>query len=417
MTERILSTLSALGIGVYTINAVTTASAELFSLRKGKEDMRRFKRIQNFAVTVYRDFDEYRGSSGVLLSPGMSDDELTEKLKSAYENAQYVKNPFFELPEPTVQPVAEKPEAELWQAAESMRAALDAADVNADSFVNSAEIFAESTYTRILTSRGTDVSYSVLNCKGEFVVQCREPMDVEMYQAFDYLSADTESLTKLASEALATVRDRAHAVTAPAAGQYDIILAGEQLAELMSMYPEKADVSMVFAHYSQYKAGMQVQGEDVKGEKLNIKLYSQAPYSDDGIPMPERELIKDGELKQLHGATRFCRYLGIEPVGSYKCMKVDNGTMPLAEMRKGKVLMPVAFSDFQMDALRGSFAGEIRLAYLYEDGKVTLLTGGSVNGSLTEKQSDLRFSLERFSNASYSGPYAVLIPSVNVSGK
>ena len=76
----------------------------------------------------------------------------------------------------------------------------------------------------------------------------------------------------------------------------------------------------------------------------------------------------------------------------------------------------MTFSDFQMDAMSGHFGGEIRLAYLIEDGKVTPVTGGSVNGSILEAQKDLTFSAERYQTARYDGPYAMRLKGVSVAG-
>ena len=131
--------------------------------------------------------------------------------------------------------------------------------------------------------------------------------------------------------------------------------------------------------------------------------------------MVERPLIRDGELKVVYGSNRFCRYLGIEPTGNYERFGLDNGTVPLQDLQKG-CLCPVSFSDFQMDAFTGHFGGEIRLAYLYTDEDVQILTGGSINGALPDKQGNLLFSKERYDTLTYTGPYAVKIEGVEVAG-
>jgi len=66
--------------------------------------------------------------------------------------------------------------------------------------------------------------------------------------------------------------------------------------------------------------------------------------------------------------------------------------------------------------MSGYFGGEIRLAYLIEDGRAIPVTGGSINGSLLESQGSLRFCEERYEAAHYTGPYGVRIPNVNVAG-
>ena len=423
MINLILSALKAQGIPTYIINDTTRESAERFFIRQ-REDIRRAKRVRDIEVTVYRDFDSdgkaMRGSSTVKLQPGMTEEEIARKLAGAYESALYVKNPFFELPDPVVEALApEGPLAAMTldDAADAMAEALFAPDRMDDAFINSAEIFSTRQDTRTLTSRGTDVAYSVFRVKGEFVVQCVRPTDVEMYHDFEYAAPDTLALSDLSLDALTTVRDRALAETAPEAGAYDVILTKKHVSTLLTAYVDKADASMVYAKYSPYTVGMHAQGDAVTGEALNISVFPDAPFSTDGVRMVERPLLENGVVKGIYGATRFCRYLNLEPSGVYNNIRVTNGTLPLEEMKNRRCLMPVAFSDFQMDSMSGRFGGEIRLAYLFDgDGGVQLLTGGSISGSLLEKQDQLILSTERYTDSNYDGPAAVLIPGVSVAG-
>ena len=423
MINLILSALKAQGIPTYIINDTTRESAERFFIRQ-REDIRRAKRVRDIEVTVYRDFDSdgkaMRGSSTVKLQPGMTEEEIARKLAGAYESALYVKNAFFELPDPVVEALApEGPLAAMTldDAADAMAEALFAPDRMDDAFINSAEIFATRQDTRTLTSRGTDVAYSVFRVKGEFVVQCVRPTDVEMYHDFEYAAPDTLALSDLSLDALTTVRDRALAETAPEAGAYDVILTKKHVSTLLTAYVDKADASMVYAKYSPYTVGMHAQGDAVTGEALNISVFPDAPFSTDGVRMVERPLLENGVVKGIYGATRFCRYLNLEPSGVYNNIRVTNGTLPLEEMKNRRCLMPVAFSDFQMDSMSGRFGGEIRLAYLFDgDGGVQFLTGGSISGSLLEKQDQLILSTERYTDSNYDGPAAVLIPGVSVAG-
>lgn len=174
---------------------------------------------------------------------------------------------------------------------------------------------------------------------------------------------------------------------------------------------------MVYPGYSGYQAGMDVQGEKVQGEKLNITLHASNPYSSEGIPMKDLTLLKEGELKAIHGNARFAYYLGVEPTGIYSAVKLDNGTKTLEEMKKEPYLYVVSFSDFSMDSLSGYFGGEIRLAYLFDGEKVTPVTGGSVSGNLLELQKDMAFSTERYKDKNYDGPFAVEFHGVAVAGK
>ena len=220
-----------------------------------------------------------------------------------------------------------------------------------------------------------------------------------------------------AKEALERVCDRARATEAPEKGNYKLLLSGKNVRTLIDFYIDRSSSGMVYPGYSGYQAGMDVQGEKVQGEKLNITLHASNPYSSEGIPMKDLTLLKEGELKAIHGNARFAYYLGVEPTGIYSAVKLDNGTKTLEEMKKEPYLYVVSFSDFSMDSLSGYFGGEIRLAYLFDGEKVTPVTGGSVSGNLLELQKDMAFSTERYKDKDYDGPFAVEFHGVAVAGK
>ena len=298
-----------------------------------------------------------------------------------------------------------------------MAAALFREDKADDAFINSAEIFVTRNDVRIITSAGTDVSYTSCRVEGEFVVQCVSPEDVEMYHSFSYDCLAADELAQKAAEAIATVRDRSAAKENPRGGQYTVLLSGNYVRELLGFYADRAEAYYVYPGYSDYSVGAKVQGDAPAGELISITGCAVEPYSEEGIPMTDRAIISDGQVQLIHGSTRFCRYLGTEPTGSYSKISCSNGSLSFEDMKKaGRCLYVVSMSDFQTDSLSGRFGGEIRLAYLYEDGKVTLLTGGSINGSLLECQQDIAFSTERYSSATYDGPFAVMLKGVNVAG-
>lgn len=419
MITRIQKALERCGITLWRINETVEETAELFFVKK-ELDTRRSKDVRKYEVTVFRDTEEgKRGFTSVQLVSSMEDDELDGELKGAYYAAQFAANPYFDLPEtvkaPMVEATGELATAPLAGSAGKMAKALFAPDTHADAFVNSAEIFVERKRVRILSSGGTDVSYANAKVNGEFVVQSKEPEDVELHNQFAYDALEEAALSAKVEEALSFVRDRAHAQKVLKSGKYDLLLTGDNVAEVLGYYTSRSAASMVYAHYSTWKPGEDVQGE-TSGERLDLTLRATEPYSEEGIPMVDRPLLEGGKLQMYHGANRFCRYLGIGPTGNYEKLSCGNGTVPFGEMKKGPVLWAVTFSDFQMNVMTGTFGGEIRLAYLIEDGKATPVTGGSVNGSLLEGQKDLTFSTDRYVSSRYDGPYAVRIKNVNVAG-
>lgn len=423
MIDRIKSALRDCGVSLWRITDSTVESAELFFVKK-QLDTRRFKDVRKFQTTVFRDVEAQgqtlRGFTTVTLLESMDDERLREELGSAYYAAQFAANPYYDLPDPVQAPAKEKTgplcQAPLAESAAQIARALFAADTREDAFLNSAEVFVTRGRTRILSSEGTDVSYTDARAEGEFVVQCQEPEDVEIHSTYSYDSLDTAALTKKVEEALTFVGDRARAQRILKSGQYDVVLSGEAVATVLSYYADRAAANMIYPKYSTWQVGERVQGEEIHGAGLDLDLCAIHPYSEEGIPMEDLPLLRDGKLKAIHGSNRFCRYLGIKPTGLYRKLRCLNTGLPFEELKAGPCLWAVTFSDFQMDSMSGHFGGEIRLAYLIADGKAVPVTGGSVNGNLLEAQSELRFSEERYEAARYSGPYGVRIPQVNVAG-
>ena len=425
MIKLITDILSANKIDQWRINETHTHTAELYFIRH-KLDMPRIKDCTLYSVTVFRDFTEgetrFLGNSRAMISEEMTPAEVESRLLSAYQSAAYVKNPWYELADPvkadklpSTSPLADaQPEDTAMDVAKIMFAA----DTAEDAFLNSVEIFVVHTDTRILGSNGLDVSFAEDHIEGELVAQCLQPTDVEQYRDFGFEKLDEALITAKVQEAVQDVRSRAAAIKPPQSGNYNIVLKGSHLATLLEYYAERSHAAYVAAGYSDWQVGSSAQGESIVGEKLDLQLVSRAPYSEEGIPMPERALLSQGTLQLIHGPERLCRYAGVEPTGNYTKVRLDGGTLPLSDMLKGEVLEPISFSDFQMDAFDGHFKGEIRLAFLHhQDGSVETLTGGSVNGSLPDLQGDLAFSLERYEDLSYAGPLGVLIKGVPVAGE
>ena len=419
----ILSALKQNNISTYLIHEDIQETVELFFIKKHL-DMRRQKEVHHYTVTVFKDFEnagaKMRGSSTVGIYPGMTDEEIVSTIKDAYFAASYVNNPYYELPsgkkEECVRMESSLSAGTLAEAAGKMAEALFSEDTLEDTFINSAELFVEKIINRIVNSNGIDVSYEKYLAKGEYVIQCVTPQDVETYQSFAYENLDTQSLKDKVKQTLEITKARAQATTAPAAGDYTVILSGKHVGIICDYYLNHANASMIYPKYSNYTIGNNIQGQDVTGELLNITLKAREPYSNEGIPMSDRPLIEDGVLKTIHGTSRFAYYLGIKPTGDYHSIVLPSGTKSFDEMKTGKYLYILNFSDFQMDDLSGHFAGEIRLALLYDGETVTPVTGGSINGNLLEAQKNLTFSKEMQKEIDFEGPFAIRLENVSVAG-
>lgn len=421
MINKIIDILDSEGIEKFLITKKEKSSSELFFIGK-KLDVRRSKSIIDYNVTVYRDIEKdntkLRGSAGVGIFPSMTDGEIREKLKEAYFAAQFAANPFYELVSGSgleiIDNSVERRSAE--EAVRTMAKALYSVDNDKEAFINSAEIFAENEATRIVNSDGVDVSFNKFSLNGEFVTQCKTEEDVELHYSFEYDHVNEKALAEKAAEGIKAAKDRSVAKRCLESGSYDIILSGSELATILSYYTDKSNSAYIYAHYSDYEVGTKTQGDDVKGEKLNITCLATQPYSDEGIKMEDLRLVEDGVLKTIHGGNRFAQYLGIKPTGSYEKIRLEAGSESLEDMKKKPCLQAVKFSDFQMDAFTGHFGGEIRLAYLFDGEKTLKVTGGSINGIITKAHTNFVFSKERYEDSKYEGPLAVRIENVAVAG-
>ena len=423
MLKRIQKALEAQEISVYSVSEVLTEGVELYFVRN-RLDMRRRTRIVNDTVTVFRDFEEdgvkYRGSFSVLIQDGMTEEEIEKKLKEAYSGAAFVKNQWYPIPGPEPAKRKEEDEQRDWEknAMDLAQAALEAED-GTGAFLNSMEVFSKKTAVHLINSQGIDAAWIRYSLDGEFVVQCREPQDVETYEDFHYGHFDRKAVMDKVRRTLAVTRDRASALTAPAAGRYRLLLSGKHVETVMSYFKDRSHASLIYQKYSGYRVGSDVQTEGVgklTGDRISASLLASAPFSEEGIPMENRPLLKDGVLQTIHGDSRFCWYLGTEPTGEYEKMAVEPGTAAFEELKTAPCLYVVSFSDFQMDSLSGSFGGEIRLAYLFEENRVTCVTGGSVNGNILTAQKSMRLSKETQDTPTFSGPYAVRMEDITVAG-
>ncbi len=423
MIERIKKGLKEAEIADYTINETCSESVECFFIRRNL-DLKRRTNLQEYTVTVFCPFEasgkRMLGASTVQISPEMDEAEIAAAVRSAYHGASFVNNPWYELVSGTSKemiPAAgtlagRSPEENM----KDMTEALFAADTEDTVFLNSAEIFSKRLVRRIVNARGVDVSYETCEVSGEYVVQCTAPQDVETYHSFSYRELDTEALRRDVTEALEMTQARAKALSAPKAGEYRVILSGEEMRTFFQYYISRSGSGMVYQKYSGYQTGMQVQGNNIKGDALTITLKAKEPYSDEGIPMKDRTLLEEGVLRTIHGGSRFAYYLGIEPTGAYQCISAPMGSTALSEMKSGAYLHIVSFSDFQMDSFSGHFGGEIRLAFLCDGHEVTPVTGGSINGNILKVQENMIFSKERYKNGNYEGPFAVSLEGIRVAG-
>lgn len=416
MINKILNILKEKEINTYLINTVSEESYELFFIKKNL-DMKRLKHTLKYELTVYNDFlkndVKMRGSATCQIYPDMTDDEISKKIADSYYASSFVTNPYYPLPSYEENTNYKASSYDINDAIKIMTDAIFTDKIDEKCFINSAEIFFIKKNTRIISSENVDVNYSSQHIEGEFVAQCTEPDDVETYQDFYYDTPDADSLRSLVNDTLKITMDRAKAIKISDTGKIKLILSGQYVSDLLSFYTSRASASMIYPKYSDFKLNEQVQGDNIKGDLLNIELIAKYPYSAEGICMKNLPLLENGVLKTIHGNSRFCHYLNTKPTGIYDCIKVNDGDTSIETLKSKRYLHVVNFSDFQMDALSGRFGGEFRLAYYFDGEKEIPVTSGSISGSIIELADNITLSSEHQKLKGYEGPLAISIENVS----
>lgn len=423
MLELILGVLKKNHIDEYIVTEIEKESVELYLIKK-ELDMNRKKNITNYEVTVFKKIkyggEEFKGDSSITIYPSMNESEIGEAIKDAYYAASFVKNKMYKLPNGYngVKIIKESKlsNLSLEDIALKTKNALYKYDNFEKGFINSSEIFVTKINKRVVTSNGTDASYEKCSINGEFITQWIENQDVEIYNSFSYEDLEEEELALKAKEAIINTGYRDKSDNVPKTDSYDVILSGDNVQTFFSFYLDNSLTSMVYQKYSKFKVGDNVQGKEIKGDKIGITLTSSVPFSNEGIELKDRILIEDGILKTLYGSYKFADYLGLEPIGNHDGARINGGKISVNDMFKDGNLKILRFSDFQMDTLTGDFFGEIRLALLKSGDKIIPLTGGSMSANVKDIQGDLLLSKELQKDGAFEMPIGIKLRNVKISG-
>jgi predicted Zn-dependent protease len=418
-------------ISAWKINESSVEAEELFFVKKSL-DMNRSKKVQHIKVTIYRDFEEsgtkYRGSSTIQIHPTMSEEEIVERIKDGSLAASFVKNEYY----PLVSPSEEKTEcrksnfcsADLGDWMPLLAEAVYKADTYEAGWINSAEIFLNNVTVRIINSLGVDVSFTKYAGQIEFITTWKgDSEEVELYKYLEFSDFRPEEITKAVDGMLQMCRNKALAKKTPDLKKGTVILTGEAVAEFFGYYYGQADAYSVYNNISTLKVKDNVQGENIKGDTIDITLDPQlanstgsSPCDEDGLSLKPVKIYTDGVLERYFGSTRFSHYIGTKSSGNIANLVVKGGSKTLEELKREPYLEILAFSDFQMDSLTGDFAGEIRLGWYYDGTEIVPVTGGSISSNIKEVHKDMWLSQEVEQHNNFMGPKAIKLHNVAISG-
>ena len=411
------------GISGYRISEKNVKSYELFFVHRSLETVRSTDTKATW-VTVYVEHDGAVGDSNFPVFESMSDDDIREKIKTAAARAMLVSNQPYELP------AGGELEAELPTNLDKYEpetlgrmiadAVFDADDVPGGS-INALEIFIYRDEKHVVNSRGVDKKETVHRVMIEAIPTFTdEKQSVELYEDYRFTVFDKEKITAEIREKMKETADRYKAEKPGRELSINVVLRPFEIASLCGQLSYDCNYQSIYSHANLHKEGDDLQTGD--GDKINLTMRSviegsenSAFFDGDGASLTDKQIIKDGVICGSFGSVRFGQYLGVkEPSGSLGCIELGAGTLTDEETEKEPYLECASMSGIQIDLYNDYIGGEIRLAYLHENGKITPVTGISMSAKLSEVLSTLRLSEKTDVSRNYKGPVKLLMKGVSV---
>lgn len=406
----------------YKINFVGTESSELFFVGK-KLETARATDVCDILVTVYKDHDGKKGESAFSVYESMTEADLKEKIAAAVTRAKLVSN------EPYVivsGKIAQRDvpsnfsDYEPKELAALIAKAVQKADLLVSGAINALEIFVYRHETKVLNSKGVDVTEIKYDAMIEAIPTWNENGEsVELYEAYRFTEFDEAEIIAEINEKMREVRDRRHAAKPAEKIEADVVLNMQEAGELFSELAGDLNYASVYSHLNLHKLGEDLQHGD--GDKITITMKGEmkgsdysAAFDSDGFELADKTIVENGKVTGYYGMNRFAAYLGEKPTGNLRCVGVNAGTLSDDELEKTTYLECISLSGLQLDLYNDYIGGEIRLAYLHKDGKTIPVTGISMSGRLSNVLSSIRLSDKVKVRRNYGGPYKVLLKGMEI---
>lgn len=406
----------------YKINFVGTESSELFFVGK-KLETARATDVCDILVTVYKDHDGKKGESAFSVYESMTEADLKEKIAAAVTRAKLVSNEPYDI---VSGKIAQRDvpsnfsDYEPKELAALIAKAVQKADLLVSGAINALEIFVYRHETKVLNSKGVDVTEIKYDAMIEAIPTWNENGEsVELYEAYRFTEFDEAEIIAEINEKMREVRDRRHAAKPAEKIEADVVLNMQEAGELFSELAGDLNYASVYSHLNLHKLGEDLQHGD--GDKITITMKGEmkgsdysAAFDSDGFELADKTIVENGKVTGYYGMNRFAAYLGEKPTGNLRCVGVNAGTLSDGELEKTTYLECISLSGLQLDLYNDYIGGEIRLAYLHKDGKTIPVTGISMSGRLSNVLSSIRLSDIVKVRRNYGGPYKVLLKGMEI---
>ena len=422
MIEVLIKLLKANAeVSDYEISLSNTKSAQLFFVLD-KLETNRITNNTDISVTVYHDFDEYRGSSNFMVNAADDEESVKAKIANAVNTAKKIKNPKFNLVE-----VSDKKQVEiksiecdnLSDVALKCADAIMAANHHEEGWINSVEVFVTKTTHRFINSNDVDLIFDKTSLEAEIIPTWKgKDEEIELYLDFKLIDNDYADITRRTEKILEEAHLRSIA-DKPSDDMKDVpvVMSGEMLSLLMNNFAGDISYNSVYTKSNHYQLNDEITNYPLK---MTLKAYQAGavysrPYDNHGTVLEDKVVIEDGKVKDYWGDVRFGQYLKVDEA---------SGNLPIIDLKVAdnkRTAMPLPsievlnFSSPQLESTSGYFGGEVRLG-LYRDaeGKVTPISAFSVSANIYEAIKHARFADVDETLEDYHGPKFVVFDDCQV---
>ena len=422
MLDTIVKLLKEAETDGWEITDERTTGWEFYFIRH-ELDQNRAKDVEHINVTVYKKFDEYLGSASAEIPVTADEAEAKKQIELLIDEAKLVKNPVYTLNEPSGEVIEPKALPDISAIAKDFITVLKDIPETETEDLNSYEIFVSLITTRFVNSNGIDVTSAYPVSMAEVVVNARkEAHEIELYRMYKSGTCDREGLRNALIETMRFGRDKLAAQKTPNLGKFDVVFSTEDALQIYEYIIRQMNTAMKYRGISNWEIDQPIT-EDCDGDRVTVKAVRELPNSStnaahdaEGALIRDATIIENGIAKRYWGSRQFSQYLGVKDSFSPSNFTVEGGTHSEKEIRSGSYLEAVEFSDFQVDAIAGNIAGEIRLGYLHEGDSVKIVSGGSVSGTMLDFMKHLSLSKEQKQYNNMLIPALTRLKDVTVTG-
>ena len=422
MLQYIQEQIKALGCDIFELTESTTRGWEFYFIRH-ELDQNRATDVTTFHVKLYRLLEDgMLGSASGEIAPTASPEEIKKTLSDIYFQASLVKNPAYKLNDLPVEAPALQ-DVDVAAIATDFITAMQQVPETETEDINSYEIFVKEITRHYLNSNGVEYTVRFPSSMIEVVVNARKDgHEIELYRNFRSGTCDAKKLAADVAKALRYGKDRLITEPTPKLGTFDVLFSTDDAVRIYSYFISKTSADMIVRQISDWKKGQPI-AENMTGDKITLKAVSTLsnssadyPVDGEGAMIRDRYLIRDGVVENYWGSRQFSQYLGEEGTSQVNNTIVSGGTRTEEEVRQGDYLEVVEFSDFQVDAMGGDIAGEIRLGYLHQNGEVKIVSGGSVTGQMPDVIPTMEFSAETEQYDTHVIPRVTKLKGLTITG-